>query len=94
MKLDSKALLKVAQGDIKATLNGDLLLDLAKERDIESKTELAKEINLSRMHLYRLLDGTNAGITAIKKISDSFSESDEDLFFLEFSNKNDPEQLV
>ncbi len=89
MNLDSKLLLKIAQGDIKATLNGDLLLTLARENDINSKTKLAQEIKLSRVHLYRLLAGNNVGIKAIKKIYQIFPKHFEDLFFLTNCNKND-----
>ncbi|MCK8817175.1 helix-turn-helix domain-containing protein [Natroniella sulfidigena] len=94
MKLDSKTLLKIAQGEVRARLDGDFLLKLAKEKGIESKAELAREIDLSRMHLYRLLAGSNAGVTAIKKIASRFPEHKDELFFLESSNKKDTKQMI
>ncbi|AGB42057.1 hypothetical protein Halha_2175 [Halobacteroides halobius DSM 5150] len=89
MDLDNKLLVKIAQGDIEVTLNDDLLLDLAQQQEINSKTELAEEIKLSRMHLYRLLDGSNVGLSALEKISRVFPQHSDELFFLHHRNIKD-----
>jgi predicted transcriptional regulator len=86
-------LLKIAQGTVKVTVNSDLLLKLAKENDIKSKVNLAKEIEISRMHLYRLLDGNNIGLDTVEKILNRFPNQEE-LFFLQECNKNDTEQFA
>ncbi|GAB6138009.1 hypothetical protein [Halanaerobaculum tunisiense] len=94
MSLDSNLLLKVAQGDVKAKLNQELLLQLAQEKDLDSKTELAAEVELSRMHLYRLLRGNNVGLDAMKKISEIFPQHSDELFFLQDCNKKDTKRLT
>jgi len=71
-------------------VKADLLLKAAEERNW-SKSKLAIELNLSRMHLNRLLNGENAGNKAVFNILKKFPEFEfEDIFFLSKRNQNVP----